>query len=336
VGWSSSLQGQADEVVEKEINRDYTIHTSLLRNKEGFIEESLNKYQDGFLRSTFTKYNHSYENFTAPEKSVPYTGEDGSTLVFDARVTYNSMGKPNERRLINSAFRSVYEMYSAGGEPMMNSLYPKIKGQQIADTIDHLCYAQHSGLVLYRYLTLPHFLSLKKGETPDESLTREDFTFTAPFPSMKYNFNYRLDQLREKIMKNYNKDNDEENEGGVGLSSNIGGGRDKEIINQMKRSLKDILKKQDEMISIVVENGPSLSRQLSSSSERKDENEINIPQPEKKIQVSGVWGGKWGSFTSQNFLRLNYYLPNAVYGSSHVALGAEFIFDESLLNSKLN
>jgi hypothetical protein len=330
LGWNANLDGQPTETVVKAMNRDYIIHTSLLRHNAGeFKEESLNHFQDGSLRSNFTIVNHQYENLHADEDGIPMTGEDGSTLIFDARVAFNSIGKPSDRRYIFNIFRSVYEIYGAGGEPIYNSSFPTMKGLQVADTLDHLFYSMGSGLIPYRVLSIPPYLLMKRGENPDESLSKEDLSTISPFPAMKYQFDHRYQQLIQKFQKPSPGDT----EGGGGGGGLMGGSnQDREVINQLKRSLKDILKKQDELIQIPIDTpsqpskpGPSHPPPTAQQQEGGG----------RKVTVSGFWGGRWVPYSKHNPSRSNYYLPNPIFGSSHLAVGAEFIFDENLMNSKM-
>jgi hypothetical protein len=374
VGWNTEVSGQANEEVIKEMNRDYTIHTSLLRNQEGFKEETLNKYQDGYLRSNFTFMNQRYEDKNNKVEGLPNTGDDGSSLLFDGKIIMGNLGKPVvDRQYITNSFRSVYEGYGSGGEPIFTTCYPSIKGFISSDTLDHLFYSSGNGLILSRFLSFPSYLQLKRGELPYDKLSKEDSTSLLPFPSMQYNYDLRLNQLLEKIHpKDDVKKERDEGEGGSLINSD----NDREKVNQMKRTLKDILKNQDEMISLSSvfsseKNMISYYQHHSSTIEEQQEQKkppstslsskqllsrslLNVTEEEapvasadppiivderlekfKKMKIHGFWGGKWSSFTTSNTSKTNYYLPNATFPSSHLAIGAEFLFDSHQLSANM-
>jgi hypothetical protein len=375
LGWNQEVSGQANEEVIKEMNREYTIHTSLLRNHEGFKEETLNKYQDGYSRSPFTFINQHYEDKNSKE-GLPLTGNDGASLMFDGKIVMGNLGKPvSDRQYITNSFRSVYEGYGSGGEPIFTTCYPSIKGFISSDTLDNIFYSSGNGLILSRFLSFPSYLQLKRGELPYDKLSKEDSTSLSPFPSMKYNYDLRLNQLLEKINpKEDDTDNCEGGGGGEGGSMMVGSGAssDRDKVNQMKRSLKELLKNQDEMISLssvfsseknmisyyhhhsstIMEQQeqqkkpPSskqllLSRSINSMMDEPPPAVVEVPiiderlEKFKKMKIHGFWGGKWSSFTTSNTSKSNYYIPNATFPSSHLAIGAEFIFDSHQLNANM-
>jgi len=49
---------------------------------------------------------------------------------------------------------------------------------------------------------------------------------------------------------------------------------------------------------------------------------------------SALWGGIWVPPCVTNSLRSNYWLPNDVFASSHIALGVELTTDDSLLHTQ--
>jgi hypothetical protein len=282
-GWKDSLDGQPSSSIKFEMNRDYILGRSLLRDREGFVERELNFFVDKTIPTAFVEQN-----------SEPF-GIDGSTLILDCREALHNLGLPNSRFLHNLLLRSSYESYGSGGEPITTASYPKEKGYQPSDCADFIFYST-AGLINYRVLSLPNFSIMKRGETPE--IHRSTVQAKSSFPPETFRANF--DDLCMTV-----------GQGAVGKSFNEHATlrsnnfqlrkHSKSDVEAMKRKLKDVLSK------------------------------CYTKNKLKQSEKSSFWGGKWVSFPEENTNRRNYHLPNNVYGSTHFAIGAEFLVDETTL-----
>lgn len=282
-GWKDSLDGQPSSSIKFEMNRDYILGRSLLRDREGFLDRELNYFVD---KSTPTPF---------VEQNVESFGLDGSTLLLDCREALHNLGLPNSRFLHNLLLRSAYESYCSGGEPITTASYPKEKGFQPSDCADFIFYSS-AGLINYRVLSLPNFSIMKRGETPEIHRSTTQAKTLLPSENFRSNFDDLCMTVGQSAVGT------RFNEQATAKSDNFQLRKhSKSDIDAMKRKLKDVLSK-------------SYTKNKSKLSEK-----------------SSFWGGKWVSFPEENTNRKNYHLPNNVYGSTHLAIGAEFLVDETIL-----
>jgi hypothetical protein len=312
VGWKDSLRGQVDASLTAELNREYILSKSLLRDHDGFKERSWNNYNDLNIQSDLMKHNSS-DMF---DKVL--TGQDGSTLLLDAREVLNRFGEPNLRHVHSLLLRSAYESYGCSGEPIFNACHPKERETQGVDCADYIFYSTH-GLVAHKVLSFPTIPMIRRGETPEETLTVSDICHLEPFPSLSTNFDKLVQKAYDKIQY--------QGEGKTFSGSTRVQNFTKSEIHQMKRVLRDLLNKS---------HGPKQSEHLPQnatvSAKKLSGEEI------KQVQVSPdccFWGGRWTPFPIPNKLKSNSFLPNGAFPSTHFAIGVDIVIDENTLSTCL-
>lgn len=293
LGWKPSLDGQIDAKLSAELNREYILSKSLLRDREGFKEKTLNVYNDLDIKSDFLKQNEFVK------LSAVQNGADGSSFILDGREALNHLGEPNRRHIHSLQLRSAYESYSCCGEPAFNAFHPKERETQGVNCADYIFYST-TGLFSHRLLSLPTTSMMRRGETPEETLTTSDVCHLEQFPSLAGNFDRLLLKLSDRLQSN-----DIRNPSSVGMIQK----RSAADINQMKRSLKDIL--------------------------YKSHGSKTLDNTSKQVNDCEFWGGRWQAFPIPNKLKSNYFLPNASFPSTHLTIGVELVIDENQLSSCL-
>jgi len=287
-GWKTALDGQPDEIITREMNRDYILSHSLLRDKEGFLERNLNGFADDSVPTRFVSEN---------EESY---GLDGSTLLLDCREAIHNLGLPNARFLHNLLLRSAYESYGSGGEPVCTASFPKEKGLQESNGTDFLFYST-AGFICHRVLSLPSWSTLLRGETPEVHHSTINPKSLQTFPTTPTHFDQQCVALGRSVVNSQYQE--ETYESSLISHTTISTNKKyaKSDVEMMKRKLKE-----------------SLSKCYSKS----------------KIKLSdksSFWGGRWVPFPEANQNRKNYYMPHSAYGSTHIAIGADFLIDETHL-----
>lgn len=311
IGWKDSLGGQIDKELVQELNREYILSKSMLRDHEGFKERGLNKYNDHKIESDYLKLNSDFAHVS---------GRDGSTFLLDGREVLNHLGAPNKRHIHSMLLRSAYESYGSSGEPMFTVCRPKEKDVLSVECEDYIFYSS-AGLVAHKILALPSLCMIRRGETPEERYTITDFCHYDPFPCLASSFDRPLERIYEKM--NYREDqakNKSQNRNEIVVHKHS-----KNDVYTLKRLLKEQLNKSHGIKSSKEETvGPAAGRKSSIIGAGGD-------AAAKISDVSGFWGGRWSDFPIANRSKVNYYLPNAYYGSTNLAIGVDLLFDDNLL-----
>lgn len=314
LGWKEDLNGQIDSSLTAELNREYILSKSLLRDHQGFKERSWNMYNDLEIKSDFMK-----QNGTDVYKKLLH-GDDGSSFLLDGREVLNHLGEPNRRHIHSLLLRSAYESYSSSGEPIFNTCHPKERETQGVDCADYIFYST-TGFVAHKILAVPTIPMMRRGETPEETLTVSDICHLEPFQSLSSNFDKLLQKSYEKIQ--YQGENRAMGNGNVNRNDN--GQRvhkhTASDIHQMKRMLKELL---------IKSHGPKAS-EISVNSSGAQQDIAGL----KQGQECAFWGGRWTPFPIPNKLKGNCFLPSAAFPSTHFAIGLELVIDENQLSTCL-
>lgn len=319
-GWRDALGGRPNPVVMNEINRDYVIKHSYLRDKEGFKEKKMDKYDDLGLASTYSKINRVSEMAS---------GRDGSTMIVDAKDAMYNVGGANKRQLLHSAFRSAYDCYSSSGEPIITTLLPPAKLCNTTECLDYIFHSEGS-LIASKVLSLPSWQSMRCGANPEASYAVPDYSYLIPFNHVTDLFDMQLMRILTKM--------DEDKEDGENQSRDVKMvNRSVSYTNEDVRHFKRLLK-------------PYLQRSHGSSSNNTGNAKPKSAKKGSRAKSPGLqrvasigngllgpdfnfFGGRWSPFAIRNSARSNYYFPTGSYGSSHMCLGVEFLVDDMFLTT---
>lgn len=336
LGWRNELGGQPDRLVLAEISREFVTRKSILRDRDGFKDKHADKYDDLGLHSTFSKLNR------IADLSL---GQDGSTLLLDCKEVVYHLGAPNKRQVHHQSLRSAYDVYSCSGEPNATTSLPPAKLWHSTDCLDYLFYSEGS-LVASRILTLPSWTQLRMGETPDASQAVPDYCHIHPFAASQDSFDMLLQRLMNRLVQDDDDENGEngEGEGGARKENSIPfvGNYTVHDVARMKQVLHTALERSYGSNSGQRGTGSGTRRPGSRSGKKTSVSRSQSPTKGKRTRSLGTgvlgpdyqfFGGRWTPFAMKNPARTNYYLPNPVFGSTHLAMATEFLMDDSLLTT---
>ncbi len=309
-GWKESLHGTQDSTLLAELNRESIIARSLLRNHDGFINTDLNAFHDGLSSP------RSSSTLPHGEDGATSTYEDKSAVILDCKEVLSHIGVVNNRQVHDLLLASVYNSYSSGGEPLFTSSVPKEKYKLGVECLDYIMYSK-THLIPLRLLSLPQLAQLQlQGESPQEAVTDIDHTWLHPFPCVGdtvFGHTEKKLNLQTSHSEEGNDHTDGDNDSGElsqQLSDDFPGSGvthhqqpPKYKVNEVKRLLKTLLDK-----SHIAGNSIA------------DKNNL-------------LWGGAWAPFPQASHKRTNCYLPNDKYGSTHLAICADFVIDENTLST---
>lgn len=105
-------------------------------------------------------------------------------VILDLKEAIEHVGAPNKREIHSLNFRSVYESYSIGGEPVYTQSKPAdhVKCRGVC-CVDYIFYSSHA-LKPFKLLSIPPLTSLS-GDDPSESLVTTDPYWEVPPPSFR-------------------------------------------------------------------------------------------------------------------------------------------------------
>ena len=344
-GWKPSLHGISDSRIGEALNKESLINKSVLRDHSGFKNKALNHYID--IDDMDSPYPESLDHF--PSSVVPKLTieevrvKDKHSVLLDGKEVLETLGVPNKRQTHDLCLSSAYAGYGVGGEPLFTASMPSEKNKVGTECLDYIFFSSGT-LQLERLLSMPLLSEIRRGERPQASGAKEDVPYTKPFYISEGSFNTPILKLNQTIgVSNPNSEVDLLS-GGVGI---IAGKVSRSAVEEAKRVLRSAMEK-----SRIAGNTPVTSTVLSGTTHNinvnngrggrpcGDDNDEDAHQQgggssgvvvHKKTSASGLWGGKWAAFPVQNHQRMNFWLPGETFVSSHLAIGAEFSIDHSLL-----
>lgn len=195
-GWKESLDGIPDPALTAEMNRDYVVGRSILRDKEGFIERKLNKFsglsssrKDPPLSTSEADHDHHQRTMI----------DDGSTFLLDCKEVLHHIGGPNPRQVHSLTLRSAYESYGCGGEPIFTASCPQEKNTLGMECTDYIFYSS-GALLPHRLLSIPLVFDMRRGETPEAAFAIEDKRLaTSAFPHVAHLFDQQFNEMYQKL-----------------------------------------------------------------------------------------------------------------------------------------
>jgi hypothetical protein len=219
------------------------------------------------------------------------------TLLDGADVVLH-LGRGDPRQLHNLSLRSAYESYSAGGEPLFTQSLPAPDGETTGVACTDFIFYSGRGMFAERVLSMPA-LTQFRGDDPQVLLSRPDPYWRAPPPFSASAFG-RHEHLLHK------------NQVAPPLGASTASGPvGKQQVADAKRLLSAALQKSLEAGG-VRDKPPRGARVGRAKEERK--------RPPTGAEC--LWAGAWVPNAAYNPLRSHYWLPNDLFVSNHVALGA--------------
>lgn len=220
--------------------------------------------------------------------------QDVGGVLIDAREVLDSIGLQNSRQVHNLQLRSVYAGYSAGGEPLYTLSAPKERNRMGTSCVDYIFYSSAT-ISLRAHLSIPCLSQLREGTSPQQPCCVAQIDHSRPMHIARRAFDAPLKKLFQSL--NIATDGDL-------LSSTD----DPNSVQAVPRSKIEDAKR-------------FLRRSLVTSHTAGNDG----------TQKGTLWGGKWAPLPTENHQRANFFLPNDVFASSHIALAAEFGLNEDLL-----
>lgn len=316
-GWRTDLGGQHDADVLAEISREFVTRKSVLRTSEGFKDSKINKYEDRGIQSNYSKINRVSELTN---------GRDGSTMILDCKEALYHIGAANKRQVSHMQLRSAYDSYSSSGEPTVTCSIPPSKLLHATECLDYIFYSE-GPLVVARVLSMPSWQAMRSGETPEASQAIPDYCHANPFAHSMDLF----DMLLQRLLNKLNVDLEEDNQ-----KLDFGSTYSNQDVARVKNVLQIALARSYGSTGTTVGTKPISGKKKAAASRTKS------PPRARRTGSLGTgalgpdymfYGGRWAPFAIRNPARANYYLPNGSFGSTHLAIGAEFLFDDSMLTT---
>jgi hypothetical protein len=353
------------------MNREYTIATSLLRDHHGFKNRALNKMNDLYIRSDFTINNNQYEDNSINNKGIdgstvlldgrvvfhhlgqPNDRQYSITLFRSAYEAYSAgsescftASRPSLKG-VNDAGCLDYLFYSYNNGLIVSKVLclPELLLSKRGETPDRM-------LLNEDYIYSKPFEIVKSNYNEAIEAVERKVAAGAGGGGGGFLNNGKREQIAvmKRMLKDILTHDDEytlttiqvpapilttkEDEPSAGVSGNGGAGAAGDASPSK-------LKKQGTM-----KRGKSSANVMNDSSGGGNEglrasvsSSFLVPTPEptmitQEVRNTRFWGGNWVPFPNTNPSRSNYHLPNAIYGSSHLAVGAEFVFDENKLANR--
>jgi len=225
------------------------------------------------------------------------------TLLDGADVVLH-LGRGDPRQLHNLSLRSAYESYSAGGEPLFTQSVPAPDGQTTGVACTDFIFFSGRSMFAERVLSMPG-LTQFRGDDPQVLLSRPDPYWRTPPPFSAPAFG------RHELL--LHKNQIAPPMGGSSASGPVG----KQQVADAKRLLSAALQRSLEAGG-VRDKPPNGTR-------------VGRAKEEKKRPPTGAdcfWAGAWVPNAAYNPLRSHYWLPNDLFVSNHVALGAQIFLLE--------
>ena len=347
-GWKASLYGNTDQRINEVLNKESVLNKSVLRDHTGFKNKALNHYMDineleelKQQNNDITGINNIGNKYKIPKFKLDIKKNndkeddledarvrDKNSLLLDGREVFDTLGVPNKRQIHDLCLSSAYVGYSLSGEPLFTASYPSEKNKIGTECMDYIFYSTGT-LQIEKLLSLPLLSELRTGERSQASCIREDVSHKYAFPIAIESFDKPIMKLYEEI---YMKESIKERKDLLQPDIQLGEEVPRSVIIDAKRLLKQALAK-----SRIAGNNHINSNTTGSTHRATTTTTSNIHNKSEYSREgcppssSGLWGGKWVSPPTHNHQRSSYWLPSDTFASSHLALGAEFSVNDSLL-----
>eukprot|EP00981_Chlorochromonas_danica_P007531 scaffold1769_cov164-Ochromonas_danica.AAC.4 len=366
MGWKSELNGQLDLRVKTELGRDLITKKSLLRDSNGFKDRKIAMYNDLGITSTYAKINritdlsHGKDGSTMlldGKEALYHLGLPNKRQIHhqNLRSVYDSYSVSGEpvltasappARLLHNMDCMDYIFYTEGALvparilslPSWSSMRQGETPESSHAVPDYCHLLPFSSSIDFFDLFIQRLTNrmieseedLEEGEKEGELLLGDDAVSNKPMvrtrvstslssssSSSSYSMEdvSRLKQVLQGALKHsYGSSGDQ----GRGNKPSAGKARRKAVKSPTRRA-----------------RSPEHGRHHRHDS--KSPSRVARRQESMGTGVLGgdymFFGGRWAPFAMRNPARSNYYLPNGVMGSTHIALGAQLLFDDSFLTT---
>lgn len=325
-GWNGSLGGSLNPELAQELQRESVVHKSVIRHKNGFKNPGLGYYVDVVEPS----------KNQANNKSRDISSE---SLLLDCKEVLDKIGVPNPRQVHNLSLRSAYEDFGSGSEPFFNASLPGEKKKIGTNCVDYIFFSA-AGLHVKSVLSIPTLSNLLGGEYPQTPLSTWDRSRTRPYHCASQSFNrhhevlgkqfqefsstldpFSIDEFEREKTEAFDTEQSEE-QAEEQPADQPQSPQQQQVsrheIDETKRKLKQLLIK---------------SYQHGSNPREEGKNNTVGRAQGRKGKEPGFWGGLWAPVLHPNHQRYHFTLPNKMFCSTHLAVGAELEFEEYSLGT---
>jgi hypothetical protein len=285
--------------------------------------------------------------------SITAAGADGmmdkGDTILDCRDVVEHLGSSNPRQVHGMRLRSAYDWFSSAGEPVFTALQPADTSSAGggASCKDYIFYSG-SSLRLSKVCSMPTAAQLR-GEDPRQPPTIEDALWQRPSHLMRRCFNTVNIEAVVGSTGGKSRDNSSNNNNNVDESNARDDARTiamDEQVRAMKRRLRTALGKSMTVGQLQESEqqqqhkqshiNSEASQSQSQSRHASQQPQQSHPQGEQQVPSGYFYGGHWLPYSMENPYRLHHWLPNESFGSTHVALCAEFQINKEALAAEWN
>ena len=223
--------------------------------------------------------------------------------VLDGAEFVRTLGRPDARQKHSLSLRSAYESYSAGGEPLFTQSMPGEGDIAGVACVDYIFYSGHQ-MVVQDVLSLPQLNQLR-GDNPQANMTHADPYWVQPPEYCSSLFNRHVDLFRQVLGAKA---------AAAAASASVSAVPSKQHVEEAKRLLHVALQRS------LLAGGtvdPVAGKEADPGMKVKE-----------KPPTDALWGGVWVPNATYNPRRSHSWLPNDVFVSSHMAMGARLNFIE--------
>ena len=353
-GWLPSLGGGCSGAVQEEVK------TSAFLKSRTMLRSLSSEYSDVV---SDTKHGRVAVLPRGAEERFVETKELADALdddtIMDLKDVAQTIGKANRRQVHSYTFRSAYEDYCTGAEPLYSMCAPPMYRSDSLECADFIFYSSDFFKVAF-ILPLPPLVELN-GADPRQSVLVPDSCWLAPPPSLSPLFlnNLKVDGISKAQRAALKKKIREAVHSSVKAANNFKY-RERELETNTSHLTAEALtltvadsssrgsSSQDPSrpgtqgaaadgagsnpLSRANTRSAVDSRSTTPSTRPATTASAAAPQMSQAVPVSDVFmGGAWVPHLMLNNLREMHWLPDNNFASRHMALGAELQFLDSYL-----